>query len=144
RPPGSSLEVTRSTLSSPGALSVFSFTPQQAGPGTMLTIQGQGFSATPSANTVRINGIVATVLSATANTLVVTVPSGAISGPYQSRWGRLLQPPAPHLRSFRWRRSPPSRPGSSSAALLYPRSRQRASTSQGPHSPSCPPLFRRR
>src|SRR5207245_2520855 len=55
-------------------------TPLQAGPGTTLTIQGQGFSTTPSANTVRINGIVATVLSATANTLVVTVPSGATSG----------------------------------------------------------------
>src|SRR2546425_47485 len=69
-PVGNILEVKRSTLASPGALSIFSFTPQQAGPGTTLTIQGQGFSTTPSANTVRINGIIATVLSATANTVV--------------------------------------------------------------------------
>ena len=79
-PVGNILEVKRATLANPTGLAVFSFTPQQAGQGTTLTIQGQGFSTTPSANTVRINGVLTTVLSATANALVITVPVGATTG----------------------------------------------------------------
>jgi len=76
---GNMLDIKRSTVV-PGALSVFGFTPQQSGPLSLVTINGQGFSTTPSANTVRFNGVAAIVVSATATTLVVAVPAGATSG----------------------------------------------------------------
>jgi YD repeat-containing protein len=79
-PVGNIMQINRSTLSSPGALTVFSFTPQQAGPLTTVTIQGQGFSSTASANTVLFNGVAAIVLSATATRLIVVVPQGATTG----------------------------------------------------------------
>jgi trimeric autotransporter adhesin len=64
-----------------GQLALFVFTPQQGIVGATVTLQGNGFSTTPSNNTVKFNGTVATVTSATVNQLVVTVPSGATSGP---------------------------------------------------------------
>lgn len=79
-PVGNILEVRRSNVA-PGTLSIYSFTPQKAAPGTILTIQGQGFSTTPAANIVRINGISATVTSATTTMLTVVVPVGAATGP---------------------------------------------------------------
>lgn len=78
---GNILQINRSALVAPGALTIFGFTPQQVGPLTNVTIQGQGFSATPSANIVLFNGVAGTVLSATAISLVVQVPASAISGP---------------------------------------------------------------
>jgi len=45
-----------------GQLSIFAFSPAQGPVGTTVTIFGQGFSATPSANTVKFNGIVAAVV----------------------------------------------------------------------------------
>jgi YD repeat-containing protein len=78
-PVGNIQRVVRSTVAA-GALSVFNFTPQQGGPFTTVTVSGQGFSTTPSLNTVLINGVLATVLSATSTTLVVSVPVGATSG----------------------------------------------------------------
>jgi YD repeat-containing protein len=77
---GNILRINRSTLSSPGALTVFSFTPQQAGPLSTVAIQGQGFSTAASANTVLFNGVAAIVLSATATRLIVVVPQGATTG----------------------------------------------------------------
>lgn len=77
---GNLLSIARSTTSG-GALAVFSFSPAQAGVGQAVTIQGQGFSTTPSADTVKFNGIPATVVSATTTTLVATVPAGATTGP---------------------------------------------------------------
>jgi hypothetical protein len=79
-PVGNILQINRSTLASPGALTIFGFTPQQAGPLTTITIQGQGFSTILSANTVRFNGLAAAVLSATATQLIVVVPQGATTG----------------------------------------------------------------
>src|SRR5712692_8061618 len=76
-PVGNILEVKRSTIS---ALAIFSFTPQRGPVGTAVTIQGQGFSATPSGNTVRFNGTSAEVTSATAMTLVTIVPLGGTTG----------------------------------------------------------------
>jgi len=78
---GNTLQVNRSTLSSPGVLSIFSFTPQQGGPLTTVTITGQGFSTTPAANTVKFNGTAAAVLSASANVLLVAIPQAATTGP---------------------------------------------------------------
>jgi YD repeat-containing protein len=45
--------------------------------GSTLTIYGSGFSTTPGNNYVYFNGVAATVVSATSNSLTVTVPSGA-------------------------------------------------------------------
>jgi sugar lactone lactonase YvrE len=59
---------------------ITSYTPLHAYGGDSLTITGTGFSATGLSDTVRINGLQATVLSATATTLVVQVPAKAGSG----------------------------------------------------------------
>lgn len=76
---GNLLQVKRS-LQPSGALSVFSFTPQQGGQLSQITIYGQGFSSTPASNVVKIGGLQATVLSATSSTLTVLVPVGASTG----------------------------------------------------------------
>lgn len=59
---------------------ISSFAPQVTGPGYQLTIAGSNFSATASQNTVTINGVSATVVSASSGVLKVTVPDGATSG----------------------------------------------------------------
>lgn len=74
---GNILEIKRSTTS---GLAIFNFTPSRGPVTTKVTIQGQGFSTNPIENAVRFNGTSAQVLSATATTLVVTVPVGATTG----------------------------------------------------------------
>ncbi len=64
-----------------GAIDLAEFTPNSGVVGTTVTLWGSGFSTTASANSVRFNGTTATVVSATANKLVVTVPAGATTGP---------------------------------------------------------------
>ncbi|HYL83778.1 MAG TPA: IPT/TIG domain-containing protein, partial [Candidatus Angelobacter sp.] len=61
---GNLLSITRSTTS-PSALAIFGFNPAQGSVGQTVAIQGQNFSATPSANTVQFNGTTATVTAAT-------------------------------------------------------------------------------
>jgi YD repeat-containing protein len=78
---GNITQITKNTLSSPGALAIFNTLPVRGVPGTSVTIQGQGFSTTPTNNTLQFNGTTATVISATATTLEVTVPQAATSGP---------------------------------------------------------------
>lgn len=78
-PVGNILQIKRSTVGS--GLAIFAFTPQRGNTGQTVTIQGQGFSATPGANAVQFNGTTAQVISATANTIVAAVPPGATSGP---------------------------------------------------------------
>jgi YD repeat-containing protein len=77
---GNLLSITRST-SSPTALVILGFSPAQGSAGQTVAIQGQNFSTTPSSNTVQFNGTAATVTAATANSLTVTVPTGATTGP---------------------------------------------------------------
>jgi hypothetical protein len=77
---GNTIQIKRSVLSSPAALAVFNITPQRASLGSTITIQGQGFSSNGIQNIVTINGVAATVVSATGTTLTVSVPSGAASG----------------------------------------------------------------
>ena len=77
---GNLLSITRSS-GSPSALAILSFSPAQGSIGQTVTIQGQNFSATPSANTVAFNGSAAVVTAATANSLTTTVPAGASTGP---------------------------------------------------------------
>jgi YD repeat-containing protein len=75
---GNILEIKRSTLTGLGLLN---FTPSRGPVGTQVTLQGRGFGATPSGNTVTFNGTAATVLAATSTQVVVTVPPGATTGP---------------------------------------------------------------
>lgn len=77
-PVGNILEIRRATVS---GLVIFDFAPQRGAVGTTVTIQGQGFSTNPSGNLVLFNGTAAAVTSATAGSLVVTVPPGATTGP---------------------------------------------------------------
>jgi hypothetical protein len=58
-------------------LSVISFSPHAGGTGTRVTIKGIGFSAS---SVVSFGGVAATVDSASAKKLKVTVPSGALAG----------------------------------------------------------------
>jgi YD repeat-containing protein len=83
---GNILQINRSTIGS-GTLTIFNVTPQTVAAGGTVTIQGQGFSITPSLNIVTIGGIAATVVSATSTTLVVLVPPNAVSGPIIVRVG---------------------------------------------------------
>jgi len=62
---------------------VVSFTPTNGLVGTTVTINGTNFSGTASQNGVSFNGTAATITTASATQLVVTVPSGATSGPIQ-------------------------------------------------------------
>jgi YD repeat-containing protein len=61
-------------------VSIIDFQPKSGPTGTVVTIQGTGFSATPANNTVTFNGVAATVTSATGTSLVVPVPAGATTG----------------------------------------------------------------
>lgn len=63
-----------------GTVVIADFSPNSGPVGTSVTITGAGFSSTASANTVRFNGVAATVTSASATGLTVTVPGGATSG----------------------------------------------------------------
>lgn len=59
---------------------ISSFTPQSGIVGTEVTISGQNFSTTATNNTVKFNGTLATITSATATELKVSVPSGVATG----------------------------------------------------------------
>jgi YD repeat-containing protein len=79
-PLGNVLQINRSTIT-PGTLTIFNVTPATIAVGNTITIQGQGFSQTPALDIVTIGGIATTVVSASTTTLVVSVPSNALSGP---------------------------------------------------------------
>ncbi|MDJ1506007.1 DUF7619 domain-containing protein [Xanthocytophaga agilis] len=59
---------------------ISSFTPEQAQVGEQLTITGTNYQPVITDNTVKINGITATVVSANETQLVVTVPQGVTAG----------------------------------------------------------------
>lgn len=72
--------LTSITRTNAGSVAIFDFTPNGGAIGSTVTLFGIGFSSTPSLNTVTINGTSATVTSASATSVVVTVPVGATSG----------------------------------------------------------------
>jgi RHS repeat-associated protein len=72
--------ITSITRQSSALISVLQFTPNTGPTGTEVTIYGTGFGATPGQNTVKFNGVTATVLSAEPTRLVATVPGGASTG----------------------------------------------------------------
>jgi YD repeat-containing protein len=78
-PNGNITQINRSTVA-PSSLSILSLAPFSGTSGQAITIYGQNFRSTPSANTVMINGVAATVISASSTAIVVTVPTGATSG----------------------------------------------------------------
>jgi YD repeat-containing protein len=78
---GNLLAITRSALPGSGGLAILGFTPQQGPVGATVTIQGQGFSTTPSGDAVQFNGVAASVTAATTTSLTATVPVGASTGP---------------------------------------------------------------
>jgi hypothetical protein len=59
---------------------VISFSPERGVAGESVTITGVNFSETAGANSVKFNGITATVTSASTTSLVVTVPATATTG----------------------------------------------------------------
>ena len=77
---GNIIQVTRNQAPAANALAILSFTPQSGSVGTQVTIQGQNFSATPASNQVTFNGVAAALISATATSLVVMVPTAATTG----------------------------------------------------------------
>lgn len=56
------------------------FNPSLGPVGTEVTIRGTGFGANPSQNTVKFNGIPASVISSSSTEIVAPVPSGATNG----------------------------------------------------------------
>jgi len=72
--------LTAITRTGATAVAVFAFSPRLGPVGTTVTITGSNFSATPSQNAVTINGTTATVLTASATQLTLTVPIGATTG----------------------------------------------------------------
>ena len=74
---GNLLSIGRTAAST---VSVIAFAPASGSIGTTVTITGTAFSATPASNSVTFNGTAAVVSTASANELVVTVPSGATTG----------------------------------------------------------------
>ncbi len=61
-------------------LAIFQFTPSGGPVGTSVTLYGTGFSATPASNTLKFNGTIATVLTASTTVLTANVPAGATTG----------------------------------------------------------------
>ena len=64
-------------------------TPVSGAPGTAVTITGSNFNSLSSGNIVYFGAVKAIVISATANTLVVTVPVGATYSPISVTAGNL-------------------------------------------------------
>ncbi len=59
---------------------ISNFTPETASQGTEMTITGTHYEPVAKDNVVKINGVLATVVSATETQLVVTVPAGVTTG----------------------------------------------------------------
>ncbi|MCR6627675.1 MAG: IPT/TIG domain-containing protein [Pseudoxanthomonas sp.] len=73
--------VTQVERLSAGQLAIFDFSPGRGAAGTEVQIEGQGFSSTPSQNSVSFNGTPASVLSATSSSISAIVPTVATTGP---------------------------------------------------------------
>ena len=64
----------------PSPITIAGFAPLSGPTGTLVTITGTGFGATPTTNAVTFNGVAGTVVAATVTTLTVAVPTGAATG----------------------------------------------------------------
>lgn len=70
------------TVSASAALRVTSFSPASGTVGTSVTLTGEGFTSAASDNIVMISGLRATVTAASTTSLTVTIPAGAVYGPF--------------------------------------------------------------
>lgn len=61
-------------------VTVLSFSPAKGAAGTEVTITGTNFGVTPGENTVKFNGSIGTIISASATQLIAKVPLRAASG----------------------------------------------------------------
>ena len=61
-------------------LTITGFSPTTGTAGTVVTLTGTNFSATPASNVVKFNGVVTTVTSATITSLTVSAPVGGTTG----------------------------------------------------------------
>jgi YD repeat-containing protein len=77
---GNLLSIQRFTSSS-GSVGVFLVTPGSSIVNKPVEIRGFGFTTPPSSNQVSFNGTAAAVISGTVSSLIVTVPTGATTGP---------------------------------------------------------------
>ena len=75
---GNLLTTTRQNTNLPA---IVEFTPNGGTIGAEVTIYGTGFSTTASQNTVKFNGVTATITSSTSTQIVTNVPAGATTGP---------------------------------------------------------------
>jgi YD repeat-containing protein len=64
-----------------GNVGIFLIAPSSSLVNKPVEIRGFGFTSPPSSNTVTFNGTAASVLSGTSDSLIVTVPSAATTGP---------------------------------------------------------------
>ena len=77
----SQISVTLATVvAPPTAPTITTFSPTSGSVGTSVTITGTNFSSTLSSNTVKFNGITATLSSGSTTQLVATVPTAATTG----------------------------------------------------------------
>ena len=81
---GNLLSITAEPTST---LAISDLSSPEGAPGSTITIVGSGFSTNPSADIVTINGVAATVVSATTTQLVIDIPAGAASGPIEVQTG---------------------------------------------------------
>jgi len=107
-PAGNPTQIKRSTVS-PTALAIFNIVPLLGTAGQTVTIYGQNFDSVSSGDTVKINGVNATVVSATSTTLVVIAPASVTTGPITVTVGgvnvssgtlNFTVPPAPTITSI--------------------------------------------
>lgn len=75
---GNILSISRHNSSQ---VSIIGFTPNNGSASTNVRIYGTGFSATATKNTVKFNGVQATITSASVTQIVTSVPNGASTGP---------------------------------------------------------------
>jgi YD repeat-containing protein len=78
-PNGNIAAVTRSTVA-PSSLAILNVVPLSGPAGQTVTIYGQNFATSASGDTVQFGGVAATVQSASATALVVTMPAGFTTG----------------------------------------------------------------
>lgn len=77
-PVGNILSIGRSGV---GQTAILDFSPNEGPVGTSVAISGVNFGANPQQDTVTFGGIAANISSASAIQLLVTVPTGAVTGP---------------------------------------------------------------
>lgn len=70
-------------------LTLAQLNPTSGKAGDAVTLIGSGFEPTLASNSVRFNGVLASVSGATPNTLTVTVPAGATPGPVTVQIGAI-------------------------------------------------------